>query len=85
MITEKFYTDKNNHPEDKIYNVKKFINELSNVQDYYFNQLVLDLNLNDKGSDWLFDYVFNSSGEYDGFDHYLLEHGVDYTDLLCGE
>lgn len=84
MITEKFYTDKNEHPEDKIYNVKKFVNELSNVQDYYFNQLVLDLNLNDKGSDWLFDYIFNSSREeYDGFDHYLSKYGVNYKDLYC--
>ena len=85
MITEKHYTDKNEHPEDRIYSVKKFINELSNVQDYYFNQLVLELNLNSKGSDWLFDYVFNDHNNYDDFEHYLSEYSMDYKDLRDNE
>lgn len=81
MITEKFFTDKNEHPEDKIYNVKKFVNELSNVQDYYFNQLVIDLDLNTKGSDWLFDYIFNHN-ENSSFEEYLCRYSVNYDSLV---
>lgn len=70
MITQKHYTDKNEHPEDRIYAVKKFINELSNVQDFYFNQLLLELNLKDEVNDYLFDYIFNSDDKME-FDEYL--------------
>lgn len=82
MITEKFYTDKNEHPEDKIYNVKKFVNELSNVQDSYFNQLVVDLDLNTKGSDWLFDYIFNDHSQDSSFEDYLYRYGINYQSLV---
>lgn len=63
MITEKHYSNKNEHPEDKIYDVKKFIMELENVQNFYFNQLMLELNLKDdpKIHDYLFDYIFNQN------------------------
>jgi hypothetical protein len=82
MITEKHYTDKNEHPEDRIYNVKKFINELSNVQDYYFNQLLLDLNLNDDANDYLFDFIFNEGENNDGFEDYLLKFNKSYKDFF---
>lgn len=82
MITEKFYTDKNEHPEDKIYNVKKFVNELSNVQDSYFNHLVVDLDLNTKGSDWLFDYIFNDDSKDSSFEDYLYRYGINYQSLV---
>jgi hypothetical protein len=48
MITEKQYTNKDEHPEDRIYSVKKFIKELENVQTFYFNELFVDLNLKDE-------------------------------------
>lgn len=78
MITQKHYTDKSEHPEDRIYAVKKFINELSNVQDFYFNQLLLDLNLKDEINDYLFDYLFNEERDVE-FEEYLNSLGKDYS------
>lgn len=80
MITQKYYTDKNEHPEDKIYAVKKFINELSNVQDFYFNQLLLELDLNEKAHDYLFDYVFNTEDQI-SFEDFLIDFKLKYEDL----
>ena len=58
------------HPEDAIFKVKGFVNELSKVQDSYFEKLCEDLKL-DEGylKEHLFDYVYNESkmvtfGEY---------------------
>jgi hypothetical protein len=85
MITVKHYTEKNEHPDDKIYDVKKFINELSNVQDFYFNQLMLELNLKDtpEAHDYLFDYVFNEEKEI-LFTEYLDRLDVNYNDIHNG-
>jgi hypothetical protein len=85
MITEKQYTEKNEHPDDKIYGVKKFINELSNVQDFYFNQLILELNLKDteQAHDYLFDYVFNEKDELT-FSEFLDRLDVKYEDIHNG-
>jgi len=80
MITEKHYTNKNEHPEDKIYKVKSFINELSNVQDFYFNQLLIDLNLKDEIHDYLFDYLFNEDGSTT-FSEYLEGLGKTYKEF----
>lgn len=72
-----YFTKNNSHPEDLIYKTKKFINELQTVQDYYFNNLVKDINLNKEYEDYLFDFIFNSQEDnYDGFDHYLEEMNV---------
>lgn len=81
MITEKNYTDNGDHPEDVIYRVKNFVRELANVQDYYFNNLMLSLNLKDEVNDYLFDYVFNEK-DYDGFEEYLETLGRKYEDFL---
>ncbi len=59
------------HPEDLIYKIKTFINELQAVQETYFVELVKKLNLNTKGEDYLFDYIYNSSNEYEDFENYL--------------
>lgn len=61
------------HPEDLIYGVKNFINELSNVQERYLEDLVVKLNLTEEGADWLFDYIHNSGeeGEHITFEEYL--------------
>jgi hypothetical protein len=80
MITEKHYTNRNEHPEDRIYAVKKFINELSNVQDFYYNQLLLDLNLESEVDDYLFDYIFNEKDEIE-FDEFLSRFKKTYTDF----
>jgi hypothetical protein len=79
MITEKKY-DNNETPQDKIYNVKKFINELENVQTFYYNQLFLDLNLKDEAHDFLFDYIHNK--DYDlSFDDFLKQSDKSYKEL----
>jgi hypothetical protein len=58
------------HPDDSIFKVKDFINELSQVQDSYFESLCLELELGDgELKDHLFDYVYNEQkmvtfGEY---------------------
>jgi hypothetical protein len=58
------------HPEDGIFKVKDFVNELSRVQDAYFESLCFELELGDgELKDHLFDYVYNDQkmvtfGEY---------------------
>jgi hypothetical protein len=58
------------HPDDSIFKVKDFINELSQVQDSYFESLCFELELGDgELKDHLFDYVYNEQkmvtfGEY---------------------
>lgn len=59
------------HPDDSIFKVKDFINELSRVQDTYFENLCDELGLDgeDKLKDHLFDYIYNEEkmvtlGEY---------------------
>jgi len=57
-------------PDDSIFKVKDFINELSRVQDSYFESLCLELELGEgELKDHLFDYVYNEDkmitfGEY---------------------
>jgi hypothetical protein len=62
------------HPDDNIFKVKDFINELSKVQDSYFESLCEELDIEEGNlKDHLFDYVYNEQkmvtfGEYlDGF------------------
>jgi hypothetical protein len=58
------------HPDDSIFKVKDFINELSQVQDSYFESLCFELELGEgELKDHLFDYVYNDQkmvtfGEY---------------------
>jgi hypothetical protein len=58
------------HPDDSIFKVKDFINELSRVQDSYFESLCLELELGEgELKDHLFDYIYNEEqlitfGEY---------------------
>jgi hypothetical protein len=57
------------HPDDEIFRVKEFINELSKVQDGYFSALTASLEIPKETEDYLFDYIFNETrpltfGEY---------------------
>jgi len=71
------------HPEDEIYKVKTFINELQKVQEEYFTKLVENLNLSKEGEDWLFDYIHNSDkNEFDDFQHYLNDFNKKYEDMI---
>jgi hypothetical protein len=51
------------HPDDRIMATKDFINELSKVQDRYFKKLCLKLEIPKETEDYLFDYIFNESGD----------------------
>jgi bifunctional DNA-binding transcriptional regulator/antitoxin component of YhaV-PrlF toxin-antitoxin module len=64
--------------EDEAYDVAKFVQELSKVQNEYFDRLVkkakeknLIEGMNDEDiQDWLFDFVFNSGGD-DGYPEFM--------------
>lgn len=51
------------HPDDRILATKDFINELSKVQDRYFKKLCRKLYLPKEIEDYLFDYVYNETGD----------------------
>lgn len=59
------------HPEDRIYDAKKFINELSKVQDRRFNKLVKKLGISKETEDLLFDYIYNEQEMELSFGEYL--------------
>lgn len=81
-MNKETYTPDGMHPEDAIYKAKTFINELQEVQETYFNKLVDDLKLTKEGETWLFDYIYNSDDQYDGFDHYLQDFKKKYIDFI---
>jgi hypothetical protein len=78
-ICEEDYTCEGEHPEDRIFADKKFINELANVQTLYFDRLALDLKLNELGNDLLFDYIYNSGHDI-CFEEYLENMGKTYKE-----
>ena len=82
-MKNKHYTPDGNHPEDAIYKVKTFINELTKVQEQYFQKLYSDLNLNEDGIDFLFDYIYNSGdeGEKLEFTEWLDRFNTTYDEL----
>lgn len=67
------------HPEDAIFEVKTFVNQLSAVQEEKFQLLCTQLRLDEKGKDWLFDYVYNCDEDL-SFDEYLVKHGVAFEE-----
>lgn len=75
------YTPQGDHPEDRIFRDKEFINKLSEVQNKYFDELVADLSLSQEGSDLLFDYVYNEDHSL-CFDEWLLKLGRNYHTLV---
>lgn len=68
--------------EDMIYANKTFIQKLSDVQNLYFDTMCAELGVNEKGKDWLFDYVFNCDDKKEDFLTYLDRYGVDTTTLF---
>jgi antirestriction protein len=78
------YTIDGRHPDDVIYETKNFINELSNVQEQYFEKLVEALQLTSEGETWLFDYIYNSGeeGKYLTFDEHLSFYKKSMQDFL---
>lgn len=82
MITKKYYTKEGRHPEDVIYQERQFIREINTIVNSKFDKLVKDLGLDEAGSDWLFDYIYNCDDETISFDEYLAEAGLEYTDFV---
>jgi hypothetical protein len=84
-MKNEYYTPEGQHPDDAIANVKNFINELSNVQEQYFNKLVSDLRLTEEGEDWLFDYIYNSGeeGNHLTFEEHMSYLGKTYDELVA--
>lgn len=64
------------HVDDLVYATKVFVNELSKVQNDYFDDLCEQLELKEEGTDWLFDYIFNEPLE-NMFTEYLELRGLD--------
>lgn len=64
------------HVDDLVYATKVFVNELSKVQNQYFDDLCDQLELTEEGTNWLFDYVFNEPLE-NMFTEYLELRGLD--------
>jgi hypothetical protein len=84
-MKDEFYTPDGRHPDDAILEVQKFIQELSKVQDAYFQKLVTDLKLTPKGADYLFDFVYNCGEDdnMDSFEEYLERYSrCDYEDIV---
>lgn len=82
-MNKKHYTKTGQHPDDAINKVKMFINELQKVQEYYYNNLVEDLNINEDLNDWIFDYIYNEDADIElMFTEYLEDRNVKYEDFV---
>lgn len=82
MNTENF-TKSNRHPDDVIFETKAFLNELSKIQNQYFENLLQDLNLSEEGEGWLFDFIFNGDEEDNKmlFTEFLEDRNKKYEDF----
>jgi hypothetical protein len=84
MITEQHYTRQNEHPEDRIFRDKEYINRLQKHIDEVFEGLSRDLrvNMDDALKDYLFDYIFNVDDKDLEFEDYLNKLGLRYDKLF---
>lgn len=80
MITEQHYTKLNEHPEDRIFKDREYIKRLYKHIDSVYNELSLDLRLNEEGKDLLFDYIYNEDKDID-FEEYLNNLGYRYDEI----
>ena len=81
-ITKEHYTKLNEHPEDRIYRDKEYIQRLQRHIDSVYEELAKDLRLNEQGTDWLFDYVYNEDNKDIMFEEYLEKYDVKYEDSV---
>jgi hypothetical protein len=81
-INQNHYTQFNEHPEDRIFRDREYIQRLQRHIDSVYDLLANDLRLNQKGQDWLFDYVFNEDSNDIEFEEYLDKYNVKYSDLV---
>jgi len=80
-INQSHYTKLDEHPEDRIYRDKEYIQRLQKHVDSVYESLAKDLRLNGKGYDWLFDYIYNCD-ELIEFEEYLDRYNVKYEDCV---
>lgn len=69
------------HPQDRILRDREYSQRLQLHVDNVFETLARDLRLTEAGENLLFDFFFNADNEIDFVD-YLIEKGVDYSDLV---
>ncbi len=81
MITEQHYTRQNEHPEDRIYKDKEYINRLQKHIDSIYEELARDLRLTDEGKEHLFDFVYNEDRKELEFEDYLNRFGYRYDEI----
>jgi len=81
-ITEEHYTLDGDHPEDRIYRDREYIHRLQRHIDSVYEELAKDLRLNEQGTDWLFDYVYNEDNKDIMFEEYLEKYNVKYEDSV---
>tara|TARA_R110000868_G_scaffold87240_2_gene244131 strand:+ start:523 stop:819 length:297 start_codon:yes stop_codon:yes gene_type:complete len=81
MITEQHYTRLNEHPEDRIFRDKEYINRLQKHIDEVYEELSRDLRVNMEGKDYLFDYIFNEDDKDLEFEDYLNKLGHRYDEM----
>jgi hypothetical protein len=77
MITEKHYTAKGEHPEDRIFRDKEYVLRVQKHVDEICSRLARDLRLSKEGENYLFDYIFNVEADVE-FEEYLEDLGLDY-------
>ena len=81
-MNKSHYTKEGRHPEDVIYQERQFIREINSIVNNKFEKLVKDLNLDEAGANWLFDYIYNCDDETISFEEFLAESGLDYDDFV---
>jgi hypothetical protein len=81
-MSKSHYTKDGRHPEDVIYQERQFIREINSIVNNKFEKLVRDLRLDEAGTDWLFDYIYNCEDNTISFDEFLNEAGLDYSDFV---
>jgi len=81
-MNKSHYTKDGRHPEDVIYQERQFIREINSIVNNKFEKLVKDLRLDEAGTDWLFDYIYNCDDDTISFDEFLNEAGLDYSDFV---
>jgi hypothetical protein len=81
-IKQSHYTKFKEHPEDRVYRDREYIQRLQKHIDSVYDLLANDLRLNQKGQDWLFDYIFNEDSKDIEFEEYLEKCNVRYEDCV---
>jgi hypothetical protein len=80
-IHQNHYTKFGEHPEDRIFRDREYIQRIQKHVDSVYDLLVNDLRLNDEGYNWLFDYIFNSDDNIE-FEEFLAKYKIQYCNLI---